>query len=55
MHGFQIMAFKKKKMPHTAARDREIDDTCLVKMRWMCNKYCITENELYSLVEWFII
>lgn len=21
----------------------------------MCDKYCITENELYSLVEWFII
>ncbi len=42
-------------MPHTPAQHCETDDICLVKMSSMCDKYCITENELYSLLEWFII
>lgn len=50
---FRLWPFKR--MPRTPAQGWEIDDTCLVKMMWMRNKYCITENELCSLVEWFII
>lgn len=50
---FRLWPFKR--MPRTPAQGCEIDDTCLVKMMWMRNKYCITENELCSLVEWFII
>lgn len=51
-NAFRLWPFKK--MPHTPAQCCEMDDICLVKMTWMCDKYCITENELYSLLEWFI-
>lgn len=48
------MAFQKK-MPHTPAQCCETDDICLVKMSGVCDKYYMTENELYTLLEWFII
>lgn len=39
----------------TLAQCCEMDDICLVKMSWMCDEYCITVNELYLSLEWFII
>jgi len=43
-------------MPDTHAQCSERDEICLVKtVSSMCNKYCITVNELYSPLERFII
>ena len=49
----EIMAFKMC-CSHLPQRT-EMDDICLVKLSWMCDKYCITINELYSTLEWFIM
>lgn len=54
MQGLQITAFKKKKIPATPAQRCERRHLSC-KNCWMCDKYSITINELYSPLEWFVI
>lgn len=45
---------KRKSLTHLPTAVKR-DDICLIKISRMCDKYCITVNELYSPLEWFIM